>query len=245
MSQYLWPLLIPLSTFSFLTVTSFTTPAATPEATTTVPTKCFHDSLSPAVHMQLVLLKWYSSNTNLCFNIPSRCNSWSHCWSHCWSRTQCDSRGGMCWNSNKNLEVQTNCCVCTLSQSLFFNSTLPLPHRLRKKRMLSVPDSADIKLCSTSCNGSEVTPSNNQGVEMKVVASTEFDDVRLRDCYYVLSSLGIRIFFCMHRQIAENLFLFQSLESMWHGCMKAETKDLSWSIMYVACTVLCLCIYIT
>ena len=57
--------------------------------------------------------------------------------------------------------------------SLSFNSTIFLPHRLRQKRMLSVPDSVDIKLCSTSCDGSEVTPFNNQGVEMIVEASTE------------------------------------------------------------------------
>ena len=68
--------------------------------------------------------------------------------------------------------LSTHCCVYTLSQSLSFNSTLP--HRLRQKRMLSVPDSViDIKLCSTSCDGSEVTPSNNQGVEMIVEVSTE------------------------------------------------------------------------
>ena len=65
-----------------------------------------------------------------------------------------------------------HCCVYTLSQSLFFNSPIFLPHRLRQKRMLSVPDSVDIKLCSTSCDGSEVTPSTNQGVEMIVEVST-------------------------------------------------------------------------
>ena len=37
-------------------------------------------------------------------------------------------------------------------------------------------------------------------------------------------------------QIAESLSLFQSLGSMWCRCIKTETKDLSWSTMYVACT---------
>ena len=70
--------------------------------------------LSPAVHMQIVLLKWYSSNTNLCVYISSRCNSWSHCW----SSTQCDTCGGVCWNNN-NVEVQIiNSLLCIYSISI-------------------------------------------------------------------------------------------------------------------------------
>ena len=34
-------------------------------------------------------------NTNIHFNLLSRCSSWSSCWSSTW----CDSCGGLCWNN--------------------------------------------------------------------------------------------------------------------------------------------------
>ena len=110
--------------------------------------------------------------------------------------------------------LATHCCVYTLSQSLFFNSTIFLPHRLRQKRMLSVPDSVDIKLCSTSCDGHEVTPSNNQGVEMIVEASTGGEQSLMMPAIAIVYLHLWHHLFCMHCQIAENLSLFQSLETM-------------------------------
>ena len=110
--------------------------------------------------------------------------------------------------------LSTHCCVYTLSQSLSFNSTIFLPHRLRQKRVLSVPDSVDIKLCSTSCNGSEVTPSNNQGVEMIVEASTGGEQILMMPVIAIMYLHLWHHLFCMHCQIAESLSLFQSLESM-------------------------------
>ena len=44
--------------------------------------------------------------------------------------------------------------------------------------------------------------------------------------------------------MVESLSLFQSLVSMWHRCIKTRTKNLSWSITYVACTYLHLSVYI-
>ena len=108
--------------------------------------------------------------------------------------------------------LSTHCCVYTLSQSLSFNYTLP--HRLRQKRMLSVPDSVDIKLCSTSCDGSEVTPSNNQGVEMIKEISTEGEQSLMMPVIAIMYLHLWHNLFCIHCQIAENLSLFQSLESM-------------------------------
>ena len=110
--------------------------------------------------------------------------------------------------------LATHCCVYTLSQSLFFNSTIFLPHRLRQKRVLSVPDSVDIKLCSTSCDGHEVTPSTNQGVEMIVKASTGGEQSLMMPAIAIVYLHLWHNFFCMHIQIAESLSLFQSLESM-------------------------------
>ena len=81
--------------------------------------------------------------------------------------------------------------------------------------MLSVPDSViDIKLCSTSCDGSEVTPSNNQGVEMIVEVSTEGEQSSMMPVIAIMYLHLWHNLFCMHSQIAENLSLFQSLESM-------------------------------
>ena len=108
----------------------------------------------------------------------------------------------------------THCCVCTLSQSLLFNSPIFLPHRLRQKRVLSVPDSVDIKLCSTSCDGHEVTPSTNQGVEMIVEASTGGEQSLMMPAIAIVYLHLWHNFLCMHCQIAESLSLFQSLESM-------------------------------
>ena len=110
--------------------------------------------------------------------------------------------------------LATHCCVYTLSQSLFFNSTIFLPHRLRQKRVLSVPDSVDIKLCSTSCDGHEVTPSNNQGVEMIVETSTGGEQSLKMPVIAIMYLHLWHHLFCMHCQIAESLSLFQSLESM-------------------------------
>ena len=76
-----------------------------------------------------------------------------------------------------------------LSQSWSFNSTLPPPHRLRQKGTMSFLDSVHIKVHSTSYDDIELTPSNDQGVEMTVEASTigkqDFDDVG--HCYYMYS----------------------------------------------------------
>ena len=58
------------------------------------------------------------------------------------------------------------------------------------------------------------------------------------------NSIVYNLFLHCPFQIAESLSLFQSLVSMWHRCIKTRTKDLSWSMMYVACTYLHIFVYI-
>ena len=108
--------------------------------------------------------------------------------------------------------------------------------------MMSFRDSVHIKLYSTSYDDGEANPSNDQGVEMTVEASTKG---KQRCQPLLLCTIAIMrrahtfgvVMQCHNLfQIAESLSLFQSLVSMWCRCMKTGTKDLSCSTMYVACT---------
>ena len=69
-------------------------------------------------------------NTNLHFNIPSRCS-----WSSCWSSTWCNSCGGLCWNNNNNMEVQAiNSLLCKYSLNLGPSTLLYLHHTDKDKK---------------------------------------------------------------------------------------------------------------
>ena len=70
------------------------------------------------------------------------------------------------------MEVQTvNLLLCKYS----FNpgSSTLLLHRIRQKGTMSFLDSVHIKVHSASYDDIEINPSNDQGVEMTVEASTE------------------------------------------------------------------------